>query len=459
MGTKWTDFVKKWAAENNLSYGCAMSKPKCREDYRKENPPKQTKKELKADLAKRLSKPSFVPGDKPKPKSENKEMFRMASEDILSRSVRDEEKKQKQKDKEEAEKFLMEEEDVNRAKKKNITFKRPTKQNIQLVIEEDEPSKKRGRQPKYTSKEEAYQAKLAQNREWKKKNLTKKGIEGTGIGYFSVADLMKIKGKGLEEDDCSCSDSEEEEVGRMGGEGITPVARMGGKSKLAKRLIEMFPDFNTYVEPFLGGGNIFLRIPPEELEGKKIVLNDLDKDMYTIFSGLKKDPKGVNEKVNRNFVSRDEFKALKEKTDVLSLITRYKNSFYGMGKSYNPLRKNGKATFTTDYEKIGNKLKNATISNTSFEKLIPKYDSPTTFFYLDPPYENPKQTDYKDYVTPEDVFKSLQGIKGKFMLSYNDSPNIRSIFSKYNIKGVQTEYAGHKGIERRKKMEVIITNY
>jgi DNA adenine methylase len=205
---------------------------------------------------------------------------------------------------------------------------------------------------------------------------------------------------------------------------------------------------------------VFLRIPPEELEGKKIVLNDLDKDMYTIFAGIKKDPKGVNEKVRRKWLSKEEFKSLKNKTDVLSLITRYKNSFYGMGKAYNVKRKDGDGGgFTTNYEKIGNKLKNATITNTSFEKLIPKYDSSTTFFYLDPPYENPNQSDYKDYVTPESVFKALQGIKGKFMLSYNDSPNIRNIFSKYHIKSVQTEYAGHKGVERRKKMEVVITNY
>jgi len=188
--------------------------------------------------------------------------------------------------------------------------------------------------------------------------------------------------------------------------------------------------------------------------------------MYTIFAGLKKDPKGINEKVRRKWLTKEEFTKIKTKTDASSLITKYKNSFYGMGKSHNVKRRDTRSErgqdsggFTTNYEKIGDKLQNATITNTSFEKLIPKYDSPTTFFYLDPPYENPKQNDYKDYVTPESVFSSLQGIKGKFMLSYNDSPNIRSIFSKYHIKAVETEYAGHAGVERRKKMEVIITNY
>jgi len=308
-----------------------------------------------------------------------------------------------------------------------------------------------------------------------------KKIEGGAIKkghYVSVKDIMGgslhhtksapmgewgsgLKSKVIDSDSDSDSDSEQDES--IGGQGITPVARMGGKSKLAERLIKWFPPFNTYCELFLGAGNVFLRIPQEELVGKKIVLNDLDKDMYTIFAGLKKDPKGINEKVRRKWLTKEEFMKIKTKTDASSLITKYKNSFYGMGKSHNvknTMLGEGRADgFTTNYEKIGDKLKNATITNTSFEKLIPKYDSPTTFFYLDPPYENPKQTDYKDYVTPDSVFKALQGIKGKFMLSYNDSPNIRSIFSKYHIKAVETEYAGHKGVERRKKMEVIITNY
>jgi hypothetical protein len=114
---------------------------------------------------------------------------------------------------------------------------------------------------------------------------------------------------------------------KITGNGITPIGRMGGKSKIAKQLIQMFPPFNTYVELFLGAGNIFLRIPQDELAGKKIVLNDLDKDMYTIFTGLKKDPKGINEKVRRKCLTKDEFNEIKSKKDVSSLITKYKNSY------------------------------------------------------------------------------------------------------------------------------------
>lgn len=36
--TVWTDFVKKWAKENGKTYGCALSDPKLKEEYRKQNP-------------------------------------------------------------------------------------------------------------------------------------------------------------------------------------------------------------------------------------------------------------------------------------------------------------------------------------------------------------------------------------------------------------------------------------
>ncbi len=38
MPNKWTEFVKDWASKNNMSYGCAMTKPECKEAYRAANP-------------------------------------------------------------------------------------------------------------------------------------------------------------------------------------------------------------------------------------------------------------------------------------------------------------------------------------------------------------------------------------------------------------------------------------
>jgi hypothetical protein len=34
MANRWTEWVKKWASDNNTTYGCALSNPKCKEEYR-----------------------------------------------------------------------------------------------------------------------------------------------------------------------------------------------------------------------------------------------------------------------------------------------------------------------------------------------------------------------------------------------------------------------------------------
>jgi DNA adenine methylase len=49
----------------------------------------------------------------------------------------------------------------------------------------------------------------------------------------------------------------------------------GNKSKLLKQIIKYVPKkFNTYYEPFLGSGAMFLAIQPE-----KALLNDICKDI------------------------------------------------------------------------------------------------------------------------------------------------------------------------------------
>ena len=53
------------------------------------------------------------------------------------------------------------------------------------------------------------------------------------------------------------------------------------------------------------------------------------------------------------------------------------------------------------------------------------------------------------------MYNALKNIKGKFMLSYNDSPTIRNIFKNYNIQSIITKYQSPP----REVVELIITNY
>jgi len=187
-------------------------------------------------------------------------------------------------------------------------------------------------------------------------------------------------------------------------------------------------------------------------------LNDKDKDIYIALKGLKSKGEYINKKFNRTNVNKEYFNKIKDKTDPVSILEKIKYSFFNKGKSYSPsIIKRG--TFQTDFSKFKDKLKNTTILNKDALKVIEKYDSPKTFFYLDPPYENLKQNDYKNYIDPQELYNVLKNIKGKFLLSYNDSENIRNIFKEFDKHQIKTKYSRTQYIKERPKTELIIKNY
>lgn len=68
---------------------------------------------------------------------------------------------------------------------------------------------------------------------------------------------------------------------------------VGGKRKLAPEIVSLFkPDFETYIEPFVGAGSVFLKLA--ELGGKtsnrKFVLNDVDKDLIDLWCAIRDHP-------------------------------------------------------------------------------------------------------------------------------------------------------------------------
>jgi len=236
-------------------------------------------------------------------------------------------------------------------------------------------------------------------------------------------------------------------------------ARQGGKVKLKKAIVGIIPAHKIYVEPFIGGGHVFFEKEPAEIN----VINDLDKDIYHMYIDTQK----VGDKmVNYDFKNdRTLFNKLKAQTKFNKIEDRLYRNLYISANSFGSNRKNfgyepitgtGKKWKT---DKWKNLLKNVKIFNKDFKYIIKKFDSPDTLFYLDPPYS--KST--KDYdvggVDPKDVYNALQGIKGKFILSYDFAPEIKKLFQKYNIKIVKTTYSVAKGDNFQTVKEYLITNF
>lgn len=244
----------------------------------------------------------------------------------------------------------------------------------------------------------------------------------------------------------------------MEGEGL--FRRMGGKYLLKTTIMKYLPDNYQdmiYVEPFVGGGSVFFKKEPSKIE----VINDLDKNVMSVYKGFKKyDNEKIKEDVNGHY-SKEEFKTLKDykpKGDYEKFIKQFilfRTSFYGLCKTYDT---RGKINMRENYN---DRLKHVKMYSTDYKNLIEKYDSKNTLFYLDPPYEGSTDELYEHHAFDyEELERILSHIKGLFLLSINDSPNIRKLFKNFDISVVKTKYGDPiKGGQSRVKNELIIKNY
>ena len=105
------------------------------------------------------------------------------------------------------------------------------------------------------------------------------------------------------------------------------------------------------------------------------------------------------------------------------------------------------------------RLEGVVFESLDWAELIPRYDSPDTLFYLDPPYWG-GENDYgklmferADFQRMADLLRDLQG---KFILSINDVPEIREMFDGFHIEAVKLKYSISSGANTEAS-ELIIT--
>lgn len=245
----------------------------------------------------------------------------------------------------------------------------------------------------------------------------------------------------------------------------------GGKSRLAKRIVAEIPPHKTYVEPMVGGGSIYFAKPPVDKE----VISDSDRNLMSFYKALKKG------EISRcdNTPNKNKLLKIRDKKKAGNLLSPceylYLNklSFGGKGSSWDPNAFNkcrGKQVKTCGYtskdqKKYAERLRKTRIERGDFRNSIKKYDSKDTLFYLDPPYAGTSTEGYTERdLQPEDVKKAVDEIKGKFILSYNDTQKNRKIFctpskKPYVCEKVKTVYSLSNTNPNMPANELLIKNY
>jgi len=246
---------------------------------------------------------------------------------------------------------------------------------------------------------------------------------------------------------------------------VAPFAWVGGKSKLANKIIAEFPTHERYCEVFGGALNVFYRKPRSKIE----VVNDINSDLVNLHLQIQRKPQSLQMHLNRMLISRDIFSKIKAevlhpRNDVqraayyyylLSLSFGSRADSFAMPRGTKPRVKN----IYRDFYVWSNRLKGVCVENMDFKKLINTYDHPQTLFYLDPPYigtESYYQTPQGFHIDQHiQLANTLKSIQGKFVLSYNDCEVVRDLYKDFEIIEVQTVYSLN-GAKQKQAKELII---
>ncbi len=239
---------------------------------------------------------------------------------------------------------------------------------------------------------------------------------------------------------------------------VKPVAPwMGGKRNLAKRVCAILDTIpcTTYAEPFVGMGGIFLRRTSRPRAG---VINDYGRDVANLFRILQRHYPQFLDTLKFQLTTRAEFNRLVDtRPDTLTDLERaarflylQRTAFGGKvsGRNFGVAAERGArfnlTTLEPMLEDLHARLAGVVIECLDFGEFIRRYDTAGTLFYLDPPYWGCEGDYGKELFARSDferLAEALKAVKGGFLLSINDVPEIREIFAWARIEAVETTYS------------------
>lgn len=260
---------------------------------------------------------------------------------------------------------------------------------------------------------------------------------------------------------------------RKGGDSINSfMAWVGGKKALRDEILARFPrNYKRYIEVFGGAGWVLFHKPPgNDFE----VFNDFNGNLVNLYRCVREQPEALRNELRYMLNSRLDFEYMKGMLHSQAVLQDVRRAAY-----YYALIRYSYAAGTSTFgsqphamwnnfpliESAAGRLQKVVIENKDCVKLIRQYDRPESFFYCDPPYYNADK--YYEAVSSDGfdhagLADALLGIKGKFLLSYNDCPEIRALYDRPGIvvEGISRLSNIAQRYENGKQYpELLISNY
>jgi DNA adenine methylase len=278
------------------------------------------------------------------------------------------------------------------------------------------------------------------------------------------------------------------------------LSYIGGKSKIGKWIVPYYPeDMETYVETFGGMFWCFFNMDLSKYPNlKRVVYNDFNPLNYNLFRCVQ-NPSELQRALDAIPVQqlgvdvtppeyRERFVSFQQElfgsgftinypdyevaakyayvlTQVFSGSKPETSSFIDLKGKYRSKYlsfrdKLSKPAWIAHFDKITH------VENLDFEDVIRKYDSPSTYIYLDPPYwktENYYNNHDFDRDDHERLSNVLNSVQSKFSLSYYDFSLLHDWFPEDRFRWEKKEFAkaaaAKKNVKQNIAEELLILNY
>ena len=246
---------------------------------------------------------------------------------------------------------------------------------------------------------------------------------------------------------------------------------IGGKRRLAKHILPLFPDHTCYVEPFCGAAALFFLKTPVKAE----ILNDVNGDLINLYRVVKSHLEEFVRQFKWALTSRTMFEWAKiTPPETLTDIQRAARFFYLQKLAFGGKVEShtfGTATSSAsrlnllrieeDLSAAHLRLTKTTVEHLNWDDCIRKYDRPHTLFYCDPPYWGTEGYGVDFGLEQYDLLASMaKTIQGKILISVNDIPEMRLAFDGLNMDRTEIYYSvGGAGRQNKKAGELIIRNW
>lgn len=282
-----------------------------------------------------------------------------------------------------------------------------------------------------------------------------------------------------------------------------PVSRVGNKSAILHILYALFPpDYGRFIDVFDGSGSVLLGKPTIDAFE---VYNNFNRNLVNLFRCMKdRTMATIRELGFCHLNSREDFLVLRKFFEQGQFDDRYLSEELALTEIMLPLPETSelkeiRQRITEDYDvrraamflkllrhsysssgksfasqpfdirklfsliaRLQDRMANVVIENQDFEALIRHYDRPDAFFYADPPYfatEDMYEAGFgrNDHIR---LRETLGKLKGRFLLSYNDCPEIRELYDGFPRFDFSRPHSMAQRYEAGKEFkELLIANY